>query len=119
MGVIASVWGSPEAAPEQGLKDGTGSAIWQSDEWAPRAEASASAKAGGPEKDSVYSKLERQGLVGMEARQEVRRCSGREGWARRWPTSVPVPGVRLHLAHSGSARKTPEGEWGGCVERSP
>lgn len=51
MGVITSIWGSPEAVPEQpwswGSKDETGFAMWQNDEWAPQAEASVCAKARG------------------------------------------------------------------------
>lgn len=56
-------------------------------------------------------------LVGVVARQDVRISGyevGEEGRALLWQTSVATPGVRLHLAHSGSTRKISVGE---CVPK--
>lgn len=50
-------------------------------------------------------------LVGMVARQDVRvsGCEAGEGWVTLQQILVLTPGVRLHLAHSGSAGKTSVG----------
>lgn len=120
MGVITSIWGSPEAVPEQpwswGSKDGTGFAMWQNDERASQAEAWC-VQSLAELRGTLCSKLRDQWLVGMVARQDVRisGCEvGEKGWARPWQASVSTPRVRLHLACSGSPGKTSVGE---CVTK--